>query len=300
MQLLTTRRNFNVSPIAHTNMTSPACVQAAAMCADVMSEYPEFRAETVKALVVHSARWTQRMFTRFLTDQTMAARAQLLRACGWGVPKREAALNSLRNRVCIVTEDSLQPFRQEGRDGKMNEMKIYVLPWPQEFLEALADTPVRLRITLCYFIEPSPSKRGWINRYRYSSHALRFDLRRNNESPAEFNKRVNAAMLEPDEHADNPADDGWFLGSRLRTHGSTHCDEWTGPAINLLSRDLLAVYPVIGWWRTCTERGQCEQPANFSVVVSLEVQDAEVDLYSAVETQLETPLAADLINTLGG
>jgi hypothetical protein len=299
MQLLTTRRNHNVSPIGHTNMTSPACVQAASLSADVMSEYPDFRAETVKALVVHSARWTHRMFARFLTDQTMAARAQLLRACGWGVPKREAALNSLRNRVYVVTEDSLQPFRQQGREGKMNEMKVYVLPWPQEFLEALADTPVRLRITLCYFIEPSPSKRGWVNRYRYSSHALRFDLRRNNETPTEFNKRANAAMLEPDEHADNPADDGWLLGSRLRTHGSTHCDEWTGPAINLLSRDLLAVYPVIGWWRTCTERGECERPANFSLVVSLEVQDAEVDLYSAIQSQLEIPIAADLINTLG-
>jgi len=33
-----------------------------------------------------------------------------------------------------------------------------------------------MRITLSYFVEPSPGEVGWKDRYRYASHGLRFEL----------------------------------------------------------------------------------------------------------------------------
>lgn len=34
------------------------------------------------------------------------------------------------------------------------DMNLHSLPWPKDELEALQDTPVEMRITLSYFIEP--------------------------------------------------------------------------------------------------------------------------------------------------
>lgn len=299
MQLITTHHNLNGRPLSHTNMTSPATAQCAGFAAKLMAEYPEYWPETIKALIVHSADWTAQMRARFLQDGSADGRLRLLRACGWGQPRLDVARQSGRNRVCVVVQDTIQPYKLVAGSGKMNEMKIFALPWPKKELAAIANTPVRLRVTLCYFVEPSPSKRGWVNRYRYSSHALRFDLRRNNETEAEFNKRVNAAMLEKEEKIDAPANDGWFLRGNLRTRGSIHSDEWSGMAINLMSRDLLAVYPVVGWWRESPERGHCEDEARFALLFTLEAQDEEIDLYEAIRQEVNTPIEPDLLNLLG-
>lgn len=299
LQLITTHHNIHGKPLTHTCMTSPAAAQAAALTARIATAYSDYWPETLKALTVHHAKWTAQQRARFFTEDTVLGRTQLLRTCGWGVPNETTAVSSVRNRVCIVAQETLQPYKiGPKKKGAMNEMRIFVLPWPKELLTALALTTVRLRVTLCYFIEPSPSKRGWLNRYRYASHALRFDLRRNNESVQEFNKRVNAAMLDEDEKLQSPDDDGWFLGSRLRSIGCTHSDEWTGMAVKLMSRDLLAIYPVVGWWRECLDRGHCENTARFSLVLSLETEDAEVDLYTPVQTELGIPLAPEIINDL--
>ena len=50
--------------------------------------------------------------------------------------------------------------------------------------------PVRMRVTLSYFIEPSPTRRGWRRRYRYASHQLRFELQGATETNEEFRKRL--------------------------------------------------------------------------------------------------------------
>lgn len=298
LQLLTTHRQHTTRPLSHICMTSPAAAQAARLAAKVQARYSDYWPETVRGLIVHHAAWTAQQRSRFLTVNTANTRRQLLRTCGWGVARELPTLHSVRNRVCLVTQETLQPYRLVGREGKMNEMMIFALPWPKEELFAWAEMPVRLKVTLSYFIEPSPSKRGWLNRYRYASHSLRFDLRRKTESIPDFNKRVNAAMLDKDEELDPPGDEGWFLGSKLRTAGSLHSDQWTGMAIDLASRDLLAVYPVVGWWRECFDRGHCEDPARFSLIVSLEALDVNLDLYTAVNTELQIPLSAELLNSL--
>lgn len=313
MQLLTTHSNLNARPLAFTCMTSPAAAQAAGLVAKLQGEYPDAWPETLRALVVHHARWTAQQLARYVKGSAQIHKRLLLRACGWGVPKEDAVLFSARNRVSIVAQETIRPYRLEqseaqkagkgknGSQGKgaMNAIKIFSLPWPKEMLFAMAQTNVRLRVTLSYFVEPSPSKRGWVNRYRYASHSLRFDLRRSNETVSDFNKRVNAAMLDEDEEIDAPADEGWFLGPKLRTSGSIHSDEWSGMAINLATRDLLAVYPVVGWWRECTERGHCENEARFSLILTLETDAIDANLYNAIHTELEIPISNELVMSLG-
>lgn len=296
LQLLTTRNGAR--PLGYTSMTSAAAAQAARLAATVQAEYLDYWPETIRGLMVHNAEWTAAQRERFVTDEKQASRLLLLRSCGYGVPQQERTIFSARNRVSIVAQEVIQPFRKEESEGKMNKCRIFALPWPKEVLYGLAEQPVRLKVTLSYFVEPSPGKRGWLNRYRYASHGLRFDLRRNNEPVDIFNKRVNAALRAKDEALDAPDDEGWFLGSQLRSYGSIHSDQWTGMAINLANRDLIAVYPVIGWWRENPRHEHCEMEARFSLIFSLESVDTNLDLYSAVQAELAIPLSAELTNVL--
>jgi hypothetical protein len=111
-------------------------------------------------------------------------------------------------------------------EGKMREMHVHQLPWPKDALEELGETAVRVRITLSYFIEPNPGRRGWRRRHRYASYGLRFDLKCPTESADEFRKGLNQRALDEDE--DKPVADGdaaaWYLGELARNRGAIHSD----------------------------------------------------------------------------
>lgn len=124
-----------------------------------MAQYPEYRPETIRALITHSAQWTPAML-RMYPARNKSGFAQLIRHCGWGSPDVERALWSVKNSLTLVAEDSLYPYRKT-RDGiKTRDLNLHALPWPLEQLGELQDTQVELRVTLSYFIEPNPSARG--------------------------------------------------------------------------------------------------------------------------------------------
>jgi hypothetical protein len=144
----------------------------------------------------------------------------------------------------------MRPLRLDGSAVKTQDMNVLMLPWPQEQLTILGDTPVQLRVTLSYFIEPNPGERGWKGRYRYASHGLRFALKRSLENLQQFKARINRAVSLDEEEliATTAEDEGWYLG-RIRDVGSIHSDLWTGSAAELSRRNALAVYPIAGWWK---------------------------------------------------
>ena len=69
-------------------------------------------------------------------------------------------------------------------------------------------------------------------------------------------------------------------------------------AIDLANRDLIAVYPVIGWWRERPDHEHCKNEARFSLILSLESADTDLDLYAAIKTELDIPLSNELTNAL--
>ena len=93
----------------------------------------------------------------------------------------------------MVVEETLVPFQRRASRTVTREMQIHSLPWPQESLEELGNTPVEMRVTLSYFIEPNPSHRSVQSKYRYESHGLRFDVKRPLESIHTFRGRISAA-----------------------------------------------------------------------------------------------------------
>ena len=213
----------------------------------------------------------------------------LIRRCGFGVPNLDRALWTVDNSLTMVVEERLHPFKRAGSGPPtLRDMHLHDLPWPRDVLEGLGETPVEMRVTLSYFIEPNPSRRGHRSRYRYESHGLRFDVKRALESVVEFRKRVNLAARDEDEG--NPrrgdGDPAWLIGARGRHRGSLHGDIWQGTAADLASRGAIAVYPTAGWWKTRQALERYDKAARYALVVSIRAPEVDVDLYTEVANQI--------------
>src|SRR5262249_42621969 len=149
---------------------------------------------------------------------------ELLRICGYGIPSLETALYSTSSSLTLISESTIQPYEKRDSTVHTKEMHLYALPWPSDILLDLGATPVTMRITLSYFIEPGPGEIGWKDRYRYPSHVLRFDLNNHLEGKDEFVSRINRAIPNPNDELDDGQSvaDRWRFGSRSRDKGSVH------------------------------------------------------------------------------
>ena len=69
--------------------------------------------------------------------------------------------------------------------------------------------------------------------------------------------------------------------------GSIHSDYKYTSAIELSDIEFVAVYPVIGWWRSRKYLGRIDSEARYSLIVSIETPDMETDLYSEITQVIE-------------
>ncbi|MDO7837152.1 S8 family peptidase [Sphingobium sp. HBC34] len=285
LSLLTASRLVDQKPLDAFWATSAATAQAARMAAQLTAAYPQYWPETIRALMVHSARWTGHMEQQVAQCATKRDKADCLRRFGYGVPDLGRAMASAIDDLALVAQSTIRPFRMEGGSVRFNEAHIYQLPWPRDVLEQLDNTRVRLKVALSYFVEPNPSFATNLDPARYQSFGLRFDLKRSRETLGNFNRRNNAEGYDRDApRAVNEINDGWLFGERQISSGSLHVDIWEGPAVELAARNALYIHPISGWWRERKSLGRYDQEARYSLVVSLETPTVEVDLYTPVAT----------------
>lgn len=299
LQLLTTYKDFTQRHFQCTNATSSATALAARFSAQIQSQYNNLWPETVRALMVHSADWTDQMYsligaTRTDRSITKANMAKLIRKVGFGVPNLTKAVNSASNSLSLVVEDELQPYvKPTGAQPKTKDMHLHDLPWPIEELQKIGEADVELTITLSYFIEPNPTSKNVLSKYSYASHQLRFDVKHQDESDSEFMRRINAAA--DGERPDSHSDSNWLLGVSQRHRGSIHKDIWRGSAADLAARGKIAIYPASGWWKTRNSQQRTDSKARYSLVVSLNVPNVDVDIYSEVKQRIESTIVAPVL-----
>jgi len=288
LQLLSTDWLYHISnPFRVSGDTSAATALAANYAAKLQEQYPNYWPETIRALLVHSSEWTEAMLDRFAPLRTQEEYMHLLRYCGYGIPSINRALWSARNSLTLVAQDTLQPFHKVGSDIKTKDMNLHSIPWPVDILESLGNTDVEMKVTLSYFIEPNPSRRGWAKKYSYASHGLRFDVKRHLESLDSFKQRINRAARDEGVSTTStaPSDQNWVLGSNLRKLGSIHSDIWKGTAVELAHRGYIGLYPVMGWWRT-NKRQECwSKIARYSLIIS--IKTPETDLYTPISNMIQ-------------
>lgn len=279
------------------NMTSAATAQAAHFAAQIQAMYPEYWPETIRALMIHSAEWPEELKQQFAKNDKKSELRNVLRACGYGVPKLERALYCASNSLTLIAEAEIQPYEKKDSSYRTKDMHLYKLPWPKEVLQKLGEVDVEMRITLSYFVEPGPGEIGWKDRYRYSSHSLRFDLNSPTETQDEFVRRINVAAR--DEESAKPdttsAANHWTIG-QSRDKGSIHSDIWHGTASELASSNLISISPKIGWWRERRHLKKFNSIARYSLIVSIKTPEQfadvsiPVDIYTPVLTQIVQPV----------
>ncbi len=211
------------------------------------------------------------------------------------------ARRSASNALTLVIQDTITPYKNGARDGAdpvYNEMKLFELPWPVEELRKLGSVTVTLRVALSTFIEPNPSEAARGSKYRYASHNLRFKLNRPNEGMKQFISRISKTVDAP-----NPQqldeDDGWSFGRNRRDVGALQIDEMQCKASDLARRNILAVHPVAGWWKSKSIPAPDKLTARFALIVEIDAEHTSADIYSETITAIKAANIKTEINIAG-
>ncbi|MBI6685078.1 S8 family peptidase [Pseudomonas viridiflava] len=301
LSILTTGKDVTHQPLEEFWATSSATAQAAGMAAAIMAEHPQMWPETVRALMIHSAQWTPVMREKLRKNKNKNQRVALARHFGYGVPLLSRALASAQNDLALIAETNIQPFTRDlsekGREvggAHFKEVHYYNLPWPKAELERLENRVVQLKITLSYFIEPSPGEMAQVNPARYQSFGLRFDLKKKSETEAAFRHRINKLDSMEEKPPQPESDNRWIFGPKSISAGSVHCDVWIGPAIELASRDKIAISPVSGWWKYRPHLGKYNTQTRYSLVVSISSAEEDVKLYTEIASIIASTVEAEI------
>lgn len=292
LSLLTTNRDFTRNSLETFCATSAATAQAAGMAGTLIARFPNFWPETIRALIVHSAEWTPAMIRRLREARNKHQKVMLARHFGYGVPSIYRALASAQNDLVLLAEREFTPYqrrRVENQRGNIEtkapsfkQIDYYDLPWPVAGLEGLGEKEVVLKVTLSYFIEPSPNWDASIAPQRYQSFGLRFDLKRAEETELVFRQRINALERDNGPRTAAIPDEGWTFGSQSIAAGSLHCDVWKGKAAYLAARGRIAVYPIGGWWRDRVRLKRADAKTRYSLAVSITSDEQDVTLYNEI------------------
>ncbi len=276
--------------------TSAAVAQASFIAAEIQAKYNDYNAETIRGLMIHSAEWTDKMKERFIINGKKTEYLNLLKTYGYGIPNLSKAIKCSNNSVNMIIEDVIQPYIKENSIIKLKEMNIHKLPWPKEVLLDLGEENVKMRVTLSYFIEPLPGERGWKDKYKYASCNLRFEVNNSDENEEDFKKRINKLMREDDDDKGkgSSGSDRWTLGKNNRCLGSIHSDIWEGTAADLSQSNYIAVYPISGWWKEKNKLEKYNNKIRYSLIVSLETPNQEIDLYTPIITEIKNKVPIEI------
>ena len=275
--------------------TSASAALASKFSSELYSKYPNYWPETIRGLIIHSAEWTDAMLdNRSISNLTPLEKKELLGRVGYGVPNLSSAMYSAENSLTMVAERTLKPFKYEESRVKTNEFHLFDLPWPAEVLAEMAEVIVNVKLTLSYFIEPNPGNKRYSNSSSYKSHGLRFKMIDRNESEDRFKARVSKAIRDEQEDYVSEGSENWILKSEIRDKGSIHKDYWNGTAADLALRNKIAIYPVGGWWKTRKKLERYNSEVNYSLIVSIETDSINNDLYNPVLAQIQVPISIDI------
>lgn len=272
LSLITTSNNLQ-EPLESFCATSAATGLATRLAARIKVENPQLSMLSIRGLMIHSARWTDEMKRINKIEERMSL-------CGYGVPDEDIAIYSNEKYATYIFENQLIPYIKGESSNIYGQMHFYDLPWPKELLEEMGSEEVRIRITLSYYVKPSPGYAGRTNKYRYPSTTLRFDLKSATETQKEFLCRRN--KYEGEKTTDNETD-RWNIKQQRRERGTVQSDWIKCTAADLAEMDKIVVFPGPGWWKE-RKLTNVDNVVSYSLIVSIETK--ETDIYNAVETAI--------------
>lgn len=268
------------------NATSAATALAGRLAGAIKHYNSGLSALSIRALMVHSASWTEAMKDICKVNGQLD-KDLLLHTCGYGVPDWNKAVATHESYVTFIAEGELKPFAQgSGNELKHSNMHLYKLPWPKDLLLDLGAAEVTMRVTLSYYIQPSPGIKGKLKKFSYPSELLRFEVSTSQDTEDTFIHRVANTAAEGEEVLSNDIN-RWWIGINRRNQGSIHSDFICETAAQIAAYDKIAIFPATGWWKT--RKSMLEKGVKYSLVVSLETPN--VDIYTPISQIIESTVA---------
>lgn len=280
LSLVTTNNDLN-EPLETFNATSAATGLAARLAARIKVENPQLSMLSIRGLLVHSAQWTEEMKRIDNIEERMSL-------CGYGVPNENAAIYSNEQRATFIFENTLIPYKQNENRNNYYQLHFYDLPWPKQLLEEMGEEDVKMRITLSYYVKPSPGYAGRTSKYRYPSATLHFDLKTATETTEEFLRRKNQ---NEGERTTKNNSSRWAVKQQRRERGTVQSDWIECTATDLAELDKIVVYPGQGWWKE-RKLDNVDNAVPYSLIVSIET--GETEIYNAVETAISNRIGIQI------
>lgn len=297
LDLLTTSHDFTTyKEFTYIWWTSASTANAWNFLWELAFHYSTLLPETIRWLMIHSSSWTKEMLEQFwITDIKTASKEkirELIKCVGYWVPDIEKAIHSKENSLSMIIEETIQPYKKlpNKSNATLNEIHFYELPWPKDELIKLWNAEVKMKITLSYFIEPSPWEKWWKNKYKYQSHSLKFDLNNRLETKEEFQKRLNLEARDEDEEYESSTwswSERWVIWSNTRNNWTVRSDLWIWTAIELANCNILAITPLGGWWKERPSEQKINNTTKYSLIISLETEETEIELYTAIQNKIK-------------
>lgn len=116
LSVLTSSSDFVADPLTAFWATSAATGEATRFATSIVAASPGTWPETVRALMVHSARWTPKMIEHIAgAKKRKKAHFALARQFGYGVPQLDRALSSANSDLALVAEATISRFIEKPK-----------------------------------------------------------------------------------------------------------------------------------------------------------------------------------------
>ncbi len=260
----------------------------------IQAQNPEASSNLIRALVVNSADWPAAFVQNLKAgpDEELSREStqQLLRLCGYGLPRADKALTANNHCMVFVAEDEFTWVKEESTSSRRYPAKVSfysVRLNPDDIFKLPPATPLRVSVTLAY----NPPVRK-TQRRNYQGLQLRWTLRRRDETSEEFQARWLAEIEadDNDEERENLTSQArpwpWQLKPALNPGGRVRR--------GTLIRDWFEVFahelpPVLEMVVLATVAPWCKPPEplrqQFALVVSIESRDPDLPFYDVVRIQ---------------
>jgi len=164
--------------IRFTTGTSFAAAKVSHLSGRIAEQLPEASVDLIRALIVGSAMWPQRLNSV----------PETVRLFGYGVPQEERALRPGAERCLIMIEDEI----------RIGHAQFFRIPFPTNLFEANPEVILRVSVTLSY--RPPVRKTN----AKYRGTILEWSFSKRDETLQQFRQRCATKRADED---DEPAEE---------------------------------------------------------------------------------------------
>lgn len=229
-----------------------------------------------RALIAQSARWPS-------SCQSVVGDLEKLRCFGYGIPELGRATENNEHRITLYSKGSKSIHAREAQ--------IFRIPVPLEIRKQANDQDILIEVCLAYTAKPRRTRRSTRS---YLCVWLDWESSKMNESLSSFKRRVIKDSTETEDDGDSIP---WMLGKMADKHivrgarrnTSTLQKDWAVIKAYQLPEDFcICVMGHPGW------DVRPEASANYSLVVSFEAINKNLEIYIPIKVQIDNLRIEDI------